>query len=89
MGLDEMLRERIGEYWSIAYQEGKEGRTQDTEEGAAQATWHAIDGLIRALVADSHKWQALCETQEMLLGIANRRAKREIDLLILEAKRDD
>lgn len=87
--LDEMLRERIAEYWSIAYAEGREGRTQDTEDGAAQATWHAIDGLIKSLVADSAKWQGLCEAQELLIGISAKQARREINLMIGDGNADD
>jgi len=87
--LDEMLRERIAEYWSIAYAEGKEGRTQDTEDGAAQATWHAIDGLIKALVGDSAKWQGLCEAQALLIEISSKQIKRDIDISAREAKSYD
>ena len=37
------LRGLIDLYWNIAYQEGIEGRTQDTEDGKAQRCRHAIE----------------------------------------------
>lgn len=33
----------IDEYWSIAYQEGLEKRTHDTEDGKAQRCRHLIE----------------------------------------------
>ena len=45
----EALFELIGNYWTLAYSEGKEGREQDTEAGDAAATWHDIQRGIRRL----------------------------------------
>jgi hypothetical protein len=45
------LKEKIGVYWTLAHAEGKEGREHDTEDGAAQRTWHEIGELIGALAA--------------------------------------
>lgn len=41
------LRDLIGQYWDLAYAEGKEGRDHDTEDGAAQRCWSAIDAEIQ------------------------------------------
>ncbi len=35
----ESLKEVIGEYWDLAYMEGKCGRTTDTEKCDAQRVW--------------------------------------------------
>ena len=43
------LESAIGEYWCIAYQEGKEGRDHDTADGAAADCLHRIGALIDAL----------------------------------------
>ena len=41
--------ELVDRYWDLAYQEGKEGRTHDTEEGSAQATRSELEEAIRLL----------------------------------------
>lgn len=41
------LRELIGEYWSLAFAEGQEGRDTDTPDGAAQKCLSAIESIIR------------------------------------------
>lgn len=41
----------IAQYWNLAYAEGKEGRTHDTEAGDAQRVWHEIKDAIAALEA--------------------------------------
>jgi hypothetical protein len=41
----------IDRYWDLAYAEGKEGRSRDTENGDAQTCWYEINKLIRALAA--------------------------------------
>lgn len=41
------LRELIDQYWSLAYAEGREGRTHDTEAGDAQRVSLEIDSAIR------------------------------------------
>lgn len=43
------LRNLIDEYWSIAYAEGMDGRTQDTEDGRAQKCRHEIEVLLKRL----------------------------------------
>lgn len=43
------LRGLIDLYWDIAYQEGKEGRTNDTEDGKAQRCRHAIEVALRRI----------------------------------------
>jgi len=43
------LRGLIDLYWDIAYQEGKEGRTHDTEDGKAQRCRHAIEVALRRI----------------------------------------
>lgn len=45
------LRELIDQYWSLAYAEGVEGRTHDTEAGEAQRVSLEIDSAIRAIAA--------------------------------------
>lgn len=40
----------VGEYWNLAHREGAEGRTTDTEDGAAARTMLAITEHVRALV---------------------------------------
>ena len=45
------LRDLIDKYWCLAYAEGKENRTHDTEEGDAQRVSIAIDKAITALSA--------------------------------------
>lgn len=52
--VDRSLAERrvlelIDSYWSLAYQEGLEQRTHDTEEGSAQATRSELEESIRLL----------------------------------------
>lgn len=47
----EALPELIDRYWSLAYAEGAEGRTHDTEDGAAQQTRGEIDAALRAISA--------------------------------------
>jgi hypothetical protein len=41
------LRELIGEYWCLAFAEGREGRNTDTPDGAAQKCISAIEAIIR------------------------------------------
>lgn len=41
------LRGLIDEYWALAYAEGQEGRTHDTEAGDAQRVSMEIDKAIR------------------------------------------
>jgi hypothetical protein len=48
---DVRLHELIGEYWMLAYNEGKEGRTHDTAFGDAQRVARAICDTIRELAA--------------------------------------
>lgn len=43
------LRELIDRYWSLAYAEGKEGRSHDTEDGAAQQCRGEIEEILRAI----------------------------------------
>lgn len=43
------LRGLIDLYWDIAYQEGKEGRTHDTEDGKAQRCRHAVEVALKRL----------------------------------------
>lgn len=43
------LENLISEYWCLAYAEGKESRTHDTEDGAAQRKWSEIQAAIRQL----------------------------------------
>lgn len=43
------LRNLIDEYWSIAYKEGMDGRTHDTEDGKAQRCRHEIEVLLKRL----------------------------------------
>lgn len=43
------LETLISEYWCLAYAEGKEGRTHDTEDGAAQRKWSEIQAAIRRI----------------------------------------
>lgn len=43
------LHKLIGEYWGIAYREGVEARTQDTEDGAAARCLYEITHTIRSL----------------------------------------
>jgi hypothetical protein len=43
------LHELIDTYWCLAYAEGKEGREQDTEDGAAQNCRGEIDAILRAM----------------------------------------
>lgn len=47
------LKELIGEYWEIAYAEGKEGLDHDTEDQSTQLTWRAISKEIEALAASA------------------------------------
>lgn len=47
----EHLKSLIDQYWALAYREGTEGRTRDTEDGAAQATLHEINTTIAALAS--------------------------------------
>ncbi len=42
----------IDDYWCLAYAEGKEGRTQDTEQGDAQRCRTQIEQALAALRAD-------------------------------------
>src|SRR5574343_1312109 len=48
--------EAVGKYWDIAYEEGKAGRTHDTQGGQAQITWGRIldryDAIAARLAAD-------------------------------------
>lgn len=44
------LRNLIDEYWSIAYKEGMDGRTHDTEDGKAQKCRHEIEVLLKRLM---------------------------------------
>lgn len=48
----EALQRLIDEYWSLAYVEGKEGRTVDTDAGDAQRVCSEIADAIAALQAD-------------------------------------
>jgi len=41
----------VDRYWSLAYDEGKEGRNHDTPDGAAQATLLALKSAIREAIA--------------------------------------
>lgn len=84
MKLDEILRERIGEYWDLAYREGVDGREQDTLDGEAGATWHTICMLIQAITSESEKWKSLCEAQELILKNQQRMRARELKLQKLE-----
>ena len=43
------LLELIDRYWDLAYAEGKEGRTHDTEAGDAQQCRHEIESRIATL----------------------------------------
>lgn len=43
------LRGLIDLYWDIAYQEGKEGRTHDTEDAKARRCRHAIEVTLRRI----------------------------------------
>lgn len=43
------LRDLIGKYWYVAYQEGVEGRTEDTSEGIAQSILREIEKRIDML----------------------------------------
>jgi len=43
------LQELLDRYWDIAYQEGKEQRTQDTEAGDAQAVRGVLEQAFRQL----------------------------------------
>lgn len=43
------LRDLIDKYWSIAYSEGMDGRTHDTEDGKAQICRHEIEGCLKRL----------------------------------------
>lgn len=56
------LRKLIDEYWSLAYAEGKEGRTQDTEAGDAQRVCSAIDAHLRCQREELLELAALFET---------------------------
>lgn len=49
------LRELIGEYWNLAYKEGVEGRTHDTEAGDGQRVWLAINAAITAMEAEAER----------------------------------
>lgn len=46
------LKNLIGEYWCLAYAEGMDGRTHDTEAGDAQRVLHAIESAIDSLTAE-------------------------------------
>lgn len=46
---EKALEKLIGEYWTLAYNEGKEGRDHDTENGDAQRVLHEIHECISAL----------------------------------------
>lgn len=50
LGVDEHMA-LVDRYWSLAYDEGKEGRNHDTPDGAAQTTLSAIKASARALAA--------------------------------------
>lgn len=47
----EHLLDLVSEYWDIAHAEGREGRTHDTEEGAASSKWNEIRAEARALAS--------------------------------------
>lgn len=56
----EELHDLIGEYWSLAYQEGALSRVHDTEEGAAQQTWMKIKAAILDLAYPQAKVYLPC-----------------------------
>lgn len=45
-----MLNELLKRYWDAAYNEGKEGREHDTEDGIAQRTLSEIYAEVRRLI---------------------------------------
>lgn len=49
--VDGTIPDLIDRYWDLAYAEGKEGRTHDTESGDAQRTRHDLDRAIASLGA--------------------------------------
>lgn len=50
------LMELVAQYWDLAYAEGAEGRTHDTEDGAAQRVLSEIRAAAQAL-AVPEGWQ--------------------------------
>jgi uncharacterized membrane protein YccC len=45
--VDQELTELLGRYWDLAYAEGRDGRTHDTTDGAAQRTLSDLRTLLR------------------------------------------
>lgn len=43
----------LGQYWDLAYAEGKDGRVHDTVEGAAQKTLAAIHAEVEGLIKEN------------------------------------
>lgn len=49
MSAQERLLAHLDHYWDIAYQEGREGRNHDTEDGIASLIRHSIESEIEYL----------------------------------------
>lgn len=61
------LMELVAQYWDLAYAEGAEGRTHDTEDGAAQRVLSEIRAAVQALaVPEGWKLMPVEPTPEMV-----------------------
>lgn len=77
-----MLKKLIGQYWSIAFCEGSEGRTTDTSEGDAQRVWHEIESAIDRLKAERDAAVANAQRYQWLRGALANDDIRALEVLV-------
>ena len=54
------LADALAAYWDAAYAEGRDGRTHDTEDGAAQRALNSVHDAVRDLLAaERERWTLL------------------------------
>ena len=56
------LADALAAYWDAAYAEGRDGRTHDTEDGAAQRALNSVHDAVRDLLAaERERCAVICE----------------------------
>lgn len=58
------LADALAAYWDAAYAEGRDGRTHDTEDGAAQRALNSVHDAVRDLLAtERERCAKLCDDE--------------------------
>lgn len=58
------LADALAAYWDAAYAEGRDGRTHDTEDGAAQRALNSVHDAVRDLLAaERERCARLCDDE--------------------------